>query len=389
MTLGYRPTVAIFVPRFGEPDQSWLSRLCAGMTRLEPMVVCWERCAGAPEDPGFEVVELGLPWMNEKGGLGKLISSKPERPAFAPTDDETHAIRRVLYDRGVSVVFCHTTWTALRVQPVADNVGLRVVWKADGPDVSTAGQHKPTRNAMKTALANATVVTDGACQVDHLVNLGMQREQAHLIPLGVPIEFFGKAPVPERHLKPLRLIAVGPLVPEKGTAELLEALALVRKELSNTELVIIGDGPERKKLAKRAKEIGGVRFEGDQPESRIADELAFCHVFVSHPTPVNGREEGFGLHVLEAAAAGVPCVVPRAGCLPDQVLDRRNGLLFEAGNVEEQAEMILSLANQEDRRLRMGGEARQLASRFDAAQQTAKLEDLLLLRAGVNPADAA
>jgi len=107
------------------------------------------------------------------------------------------------------------------------------------------------------------------------------------------------------------LLAVGRLVPIKGHARLLASCARARSAGANAELVILGDGPERPRLARLGRELGvPLRLPGFVPRGEVARWLHAADVYVQ-PSIVlsNGRREGAPLATVEARAVGIPVVV--------------------------------------------------------------------------------
>jgi len=107
------------------------------------------------------------------------------------------------------------------------------------------------------------------------------------------------------------LLAVGRLVPIKGHAGLLHACARVRASGAQAELVILGDGPERRRLEHGARELGvPLRLPGFVSRAEVARWLHAADVYVQ-PSIVlsNGRREGAPLATVEARAVGIPVVV--------------------------------------------------------------------------------
>jgi alpha-1,6-mannosyltransferase len=106
------------------------------------------------------------------------------------------------------------------------------------------------------------------------------------------------------------LVGVGRFAFEKRWDVVLEAFARVRAR-REAVLVLLGDGPERAALERRA--LPGVRFVGfERDRARLAGALASADVLV-HGCPY----ETFGLGVAEAVACGLPVVVPDAGGAPE------------------------------------------------------------------------
>ena len=118
---------------------------------------------------------------------------------------------------------------------------------------------------------------------------------------------------------------VGRLVPVKNHEFLLDVAAALAVRVANLHVVLVGEGPLRPALEARvagSSLAGRVHFTG--PRSDVARLLAALDVFV-----FPSQYEGLGLAVVEAQAAGLPCVVSDA--IPEEAdaiprLVRRMGL---------------------------------------------------------------
>ncbi len=114
----------------------------------------------------------------------------------------------------------------------------------------------------------------------------------------------------------------------KGVDDTIDALVLVRRRLPGVRLHIVGDGDDRVRLERRARDLGltgGVRFLGSISDDDLAGEYGSAHAFVLPST-----EEGFGLVYVEAMAAGVPVVGCAEGATPEVVPNGRAGILVPA-----------------------------------------------------------
>jgi glycosyltransferase involved in cell wall biosynthesis len=101
------------------------------------------------------------------------------------------------------------------------------------------------------------------------------------------------------------IVIIGRLTQQKRVHLALEAVALVRSELP-LSLTIVGDGPGRDALERRAAQLGlagTVRFMGEVPPDRVPSVLATATCCLM---PAVG--EGFGLAAAEALMQGVPVV---------------------------------------------------------------------------------
>jgi glycosyltransferase involved in cell wall biosynthesis len=114
------------------------------------------------------------------------------------------------------------------------------------------------------------------------------------------------------------LLFVGRLIPSKGVARLIGALHALRPR-HEANLVILGDGPERRSLEQLARRLGvdrQVRFMGFTQPSDLPKWYATADLFVLPSS------ETWGVVVLEALASGLPVVVTdEVGCYPDVIID--------------------------------------------------------------------
>jgi glycosyltransferase involved in cell wall biosynthesis len=198
-----------------------------------------------------------------------------------------------------------------------------------------------------------------------------------VLPIGVDVDLIQPAP---REPAP-RILHVARLVAKKGTADLLRAFAVVRRAIADAELVITGDGPLRRSLTGLARELGvasAVRFLGAQGHAATLRELRRARLLcLPSTTAPNGDQEGLGMVLLEAAAAGKPVVATRHGGIPEAVTDGANGFLVPERDIATLADRLRTLLV--DQRLcdTFGRAGREMVlTRFNLRTQTAKLESL-------------
>jgi alpha-1,6-mannosyltransferase len=140
------------------------------------------------------------------------------------------------------------------------------------------------------------------------------------------------------------LLGVGRFAFEKRWDVVIDAFARVQA-LRPAVLVLFGDGPERETLARRAPP--GVRFEGFRTDR---DTLAAA--MASADLLVHGcARETFGLSVAEAAASGLPVVVPDAGGATESA-DPSCGELYASDDPDACAAAILRLLARDPDELR-------------------------------------
>jgi len=174
------------------------------------------------------------------------------------------------------------------------------------------------------------------------------------------------------------VVAIGRLSREKGHADLIRAVGLLRQRRPelHVRLVIAGDGPERASLTSLSDRMapGAVQFLGYVYGAHRLYAVADLAVLPSH-------SEGSPNALLEAAAYGCPIVATAVGGVPDIVSDRESGLIVPAHDATALASAI-ELLLVDRPRARTYGEC---AHRFVAARYhpVARARTLLNLYAEV------
>ena len=153
---------------------------------------------------------------------------------------------------------------------------------------------------------------------------GVDPDRVAVCEPGIDLEHFSPEPRTEN-----LVLSPGRLVWEKGHQDVLRAVAaLVRGLVGSSEataavrLLIVGAGPEAKRLERYARELGihdRVEFRPSVPydEMPAVYARAACVALASLPTA--GWEEQFGMVLAEAMAAGVPIVTTTSGAIPEVV----------------------------------------------------------------------
>ncbi len=134
------------------------------------------------------------------------------------------------------------------------------------------------------------------------------------------------------------VLTVGRLSKEKAHFDLIVALDHLRKTKADTsaKLVIVGEGPERQRLAASAASFGlsdQVMFIGEVGNVQPYYGAADVFVLPSH-------SEGSPYVLLEAMAARVPIVATAVGGVPEMVADEESALLVPARDARAMASAI-------------------------------------------------
>ena len=190
----------------------------------------------------------------------------------------------------------------------------------------------------------------------------MTKSKVQVIQNGIDLEDIRNIQPHHKSIEPPSILYVGGLSKVKGIDVLLNAVPIIRKKNPNLHIYIAGSGTEEGNLKKVVKKLNleeTVKFlgfiSGDEKYSYYKS-VDVC-VFPS-------RYESFGIVLLEAMACGKPVVASNVGGIPFVVEDGKTGLLFESGNVEDLAEKVIFLLQNEELRKKMGEAGRERARGF-------------------------
>jgi len=225
------------------------------------------------------------------------------------------------------------------------------------------------------AKCDVLVALTAAERDDHLA-LGIGRaSQWRVIPSGVDVTGLAMQVDAWRSAngneRPWDAVSIGRLVPIKGMDRLIRAWAELKKKKPEARLAIVGDGEERSRLEGICRDMGlssNVYFAGwSDPVPYLAGARAFS--LLSH-------NEGMGRAVVEAFAAGLPCVVSDV-CGLRELVTRDCGVVLDADDAQAVAGALLSNWDES-----APSACRQRAALYSLQKM---LDDLLLLYGDLKP----
>lgn len=361
-----------FPPRAGG-IQAFVHEL---VKRLDDVVVyapAWEGAASFDAAQGFDVVRHPSSLMLPTGRVSRRAAELLKAHhcdavwfgAAAPLGLMAPALRRAGARRIVATTHGHEAgWAQL---PVARQTLRRI---GDRVDVVTyLGEY--TRSRLARALS--------ASAQGHLERLAP----------GVDTSFFKPGAGGDAVRRDLGLadrqvvVCVSRLVPRKGQDVLLQAMPAILRSVPDAALLIVGDGPDRKRLETLTDRQGiraAVRFSGPVA---WADLPAYYDAGQVFAMPCRTRRrgldvEGLGIVYLEASATGLPVVAGRSGGAPDAVVLGETGQLVDGRDIAAVAGSIVSLLRDPNAAATMGAAGRAWVERdwtWDAA--AARLAQLL------------
>jgi glycosyltransferase involved in cell wall biosynthesis len=246
---------------------------------------------------------------------------------------------------------------------VARRIGKPLVITARGTDVNLLGDIAwPRRHIMWAARQAREIVTVSSALSDRLVSLGVNADKISVVRNGVDMDTF--APV-DRNESRMRLgvesgpliASIGNLVSEKGHEIVIDALG----EMPGLQLVIVGDGPDRRLLESRIAKRGLSERAKVLP-ARSQAELKWVYGAADAIVIASSRE-GLPNVLLEAIACGTPVVAARVGGIPEVVTEPVAGRLVDERTPNAFAGAIREVLTAPPSR----GATRQFAARFDWA----------------------
>jgi len=218
------------------------------------------------------------------------------------------------------------------------------------------------------------VVAVSAEIAETLRRAGISPEKIRVIDNGIDVASLETAaPTLRRDLgldsKCILVGAIGRLSPEKGSDVFVVAARIVVQQHPEVKFVVVGDGPERKKLEELTREYG---LQGKLFWAGRRDDMP--GVYASLDIQVQpSLKEGLPMTILEGLAAGKPIVATRVGAVKTVIINEHTGLLVNPGSADEIASAVARLIQDSSLRTCLGqaGRARVKAN-FSATAMTEK-----------------
>lgn len=260
--------------------------------------------------------------------------------------------------------------------------GIRYVLTCHGSDLFAVMQDRRYHRMSRDALRASDVITvvSGDTRAKLLKVFGPELgKKVRTIAGGIRLDLF-----PERmDKKSLRDLATslavregkvalftGRLITEKGVEYIVKAASKIKGEV-----IIAGDGPQKKKLEKMVKDLKltNVHMLGHFDYQTLIKLYYLADVFVSPAV----WDEPLGLTIIEAMAASKPVVVTRKGGVTMAVKDGQNGYFVRPRNASDIAEKVNRLFANPTLAEKMGKKARSVVvERFTWPEISRRFENV-------------
>jgi len=290
---------------------------------------------------------------------------------------QTRAVRRLWKQERLDLVHAHW-WVPGGVS--ARLAGRPYIVTLHGMDVVLLEGSRVARAVARRVLTAAAAVTAVSSDLAERVARALRLDPQHILVQPMPIEV-------GRFTRVSRggdgVVTVGRLTVRKRVDLLLEALAHLHESGRTLPLTIVGDGPERPRLERRAVELGvagQVRFLGATAPDRVPEAIGDADVFAF---PALG--EGFGLVAAEALLLGVPVVAAIDGGGVRDIVPSSGAGRLVAPESRQIARAITELLDDPDARrlaaeagaaLRRRLEPASVAERFESIYRSATTQDM-------------
>lgn len=211
-----------------------------------------------------------------------------------------------------------------------------------------------TRQTQEVFEHAAIVMTLTRYAESMLRDFGCPPEKVRVVPLGVPLAEFPYQPTSFDGSRRVRVLTVARLSPEKGHADVLSALRIVRERGWDVEYRIVGNGPYREALKRFIVEQNAGDFAhlvGEKGDADLVEEYRTADIFVLASKKEAGEKyygETQGLVIQEALASGKLVVATDVGGIPECVENGQSAFLVPEGNPDGLAEAITRLLRNPD-----------------------------------------
>jgi phosphatidyl-myo-inositol dimannoside synthase len=371
-----------FPPRRGGIE-SLVSNLCAGLKQRHSVVVI---TAHAPFPSPIEECIFRAPWP----GLIPFALYALWRGA-----------RLLFRNPAIRVIWGGSVLVTPLVLMLARAFGRRAIVQAHGSDVIYSHRLYQALCVRWVKFCDR-VVANSAYTGSLTIKKGARADRVFVIPPAIHPERFAPLTTGDAIKRQFGLkegptiLFVGRLAKRKGVKEFIEkSLVEIVKKIPNVCFVIVGDNAsesltQRHDMVARIKSTIGelglrnhVQLLGALADDEVVKLYQASDLIVLPALATPDDVEGFGVVLLEAAAAGKPVVATRVGGIPDAIDDGKSGILVEPGDYDQLTDAILALLNDDSLKSSMGHRAAfRVQTQFCWGKVTADYE-LMLERAWV------
>jgi len=199
------------------------------------------------------------------------------------------------------------------------------------------------------------------------INSFVPNERLFILPNTIPDVKLNKSTLTRNNDQPVQILFLSNLIPSKGPLEFVKMAGVIYRKNKNVRFVLAGSSMGDAFLEELRECIAqeGIRNVITIPGSVYGDEkvklFQETDIFVF---PTYYERETFGLVNLEAMQCGIPVVSTSEGAIPEVIQDGVNGFIVNPHNIDQMAERVQLLVEDETLRCTMGKAGRERYEQF-------------------------
>ena len=253
------------------------------------------------------------------------------------------------FKKNINSIFCDSWKSAENLIKNKIVKTEKIFCLAHGNDILIKNNLIKKKRIRKTLSESSCIIANSYFTKNKIINLGIKSNKIKVIYPGVDmlnfsseenINYFKKY----KNFKPI-LLTIARLEKRKNHKKIIYAVHDLIKEFQNLLYLIIGDGPEMKKISKLINKLNlknNVKILGkvNERDKTFLFKISDLHVM---PTILDKRSlsiEGFGISYIEAGLYGIPSISSGLGGTKESVINGKTGIICNPNNVSSVKDSI-------------------------------------------------
>ncbi len=279
----------------------------------------------------------------------------------------------------IKIVICFNQREKFIITLIAKILKLKIYW-LECPSVDYNALNRALKNFYKLNARLVQIINFNNFTKTQLINSGLKPKNIYPVPLGIKLSrwqhqeniFTKMAQVKQKNLsrKFFTIGTVTELDNKKNFEVLFQAIKKCLTVIPNLQLIVVGEGLERKNLAWLAKKMEidtFVWFVGEQIYLKKWLDNFDLFIFINKTLTLNDLNTA-----LYALLAGLPIIGPNHIGLEDIIFHNKNGLLIDIYDGETLAQNIIKIEQNLHWRIRLGQNGKDVVNKFFTLNKMAK-----------------
>lgn len=328
------------------------------------------------------VTRVSLPWWN-MGRIWRIVCD-----TLLGKDSETSAwplyqqkLKKRFLNRKPDVLHAHFGPMGVLLAPVAEELEIPLVVTFYGYDISEIVRQEFWQKAYRELAEVVSYVTVLSEEMkDRAIEIGFREDQIKVIHLGTRVD---KITYHTPSYPITKFLSIGRLAEKKGHLDTLKAFNMVLDRSDRSlQFNIVGGGelhPELEEFIKANNLQDHIQLLGQLPHSEVVEQLRQADAFVlNSKTAASGDKEGTPTVLVEAQAAGLPCISTFHSGIPEIIPEENHRFLAEEGNIDQIVFNMMELLNASEKEVKKISELgrKRVEQAFDVAGEAAKFKNL-------------